>query len=203
MPANEGQRSATVRLLSDECFRAVQHMDVVRVHVALLRSQSGCCRARACVNCHPDADAELVDLHTEFASSGLEILAFPCNEFGQQEPGTNEEIAAFAASKGVGFTMFAKANVNAKCTSPKTSCQPHSSACCPSNSGVFDVLRKALPERVKGPLKWNFEKILVGRDGQPIARLPSHMAPKMLVPKLRKALAAEAPSPSSGAKQDL
>lgn len=155
------------------------------------------------VKCRLDADKQLVDLHTEFASSGLEILAFPCNEFGQQEPGTNEEIAAFAASKRVGFTMFAKANVNAKCMSPKTSCQPHSSACCPSNSGVFDVLRKALPARDHGPLQWNFEKFLVGRDGRPIARFPTNTPPKQLVPQLRKALAAEAPPASSGAKQDL
>lgn len=145
------------------------------------------------------ADAQLVDLHTEFASSGLEILAFPCNEFGGQEPGTNEEVAAFAATKRVGFTMFAKTNVNAKCSLPKTSCQPHSSACCPSNSGVFDVLRRALPAKEGGPLSWNFEKFLVGRDGRTIARFPTNTPPKQLVPQLRRALAAEPP----GAKQDL
>jgi len=99
-----------------------------------------------------------VALHTEFASSGLEIFAFPCNEFGQQEPGTNEEVAAFAAARGVRFTLFAKTNVNSKCLAPKSSCQPHSSACCPSNSGVFDVLRKALPAKQNQPLAWNFEK---------------------------------------------
>ena len=141
-----------------------------------------------------------MDLHTEFASSGLEILAFPSNEFGQQEPGTNEDIAAFAAAKRVGFTMFAKTTVNARCSSPKTSCEPHSAACCPSNSGVFDVLRRALPAKAGGPLSWNFEKFLVGRDGLVIARFPTNTPPKQLVPQLRKALAAE---PPGGTKQDL
>ena len=154
--------------------------------------------AYGCLSAIPDA--QLVALHTEFASSGLEIFAFPCNEFGQQEPGTNEEVAAFAAARGVRFTLFAKTNVNSKCLAPKSSCQPHSSACCPSNSGVFDVLRKALPAKQNQPLAWNFEKFLVGRDGRTIARYPTSTTPKDLVPKIRKALAAEAPS---AMKQEL
>ena len=173
--------------------RPVLVLKALKLHVPL-RSEHRRFVARTYVH----VDAQLVDLHTEFASSGLEILAFPCNEFGQQEPGTNDEIAAFAASKGVKFKMFAKANVNGKCPSGKSSCETHSSACCSSNSGVFHMLRKALPGKDNGPLNWNFEKFLVGRDGRTIARWPTNTPPKQLVPQVRKALAAE-----PGAKQDL
>lgn len=62
---------------------------------------------------------QLQALHDELAESGLRILAFPCNQFGSQEPGTNEEIKAFAHDKyGVKFDMFSKINVNGNNADP-------------------------------------------------------------------------------------
>jgi len=55
---------------------------------------------------------QLVELWSQLRNENVNILAFPCNQFGQQEPGTAEEIEAFAASKGVQFTMMEKINVN-------------------------------------------------------------------------------------------
>ena len=66
----------------------------------------------------------------------------------------------------------------------------HSSSCCPSNSGVFDNLRKALPHKHQQAVAWNFEKFLVGRDGKTIARFPTRTPPKQIIPQIRKALAA-------------
>lgn len=53
-----------------------------------------------------------MELQSKFNSKGFEVLAFPCNQFGKQEPGTAEEIKAFAKSKGANFPLFAKINVN-------------------------------------------------------------------------------------------
>uniref|UniRef100_A0A8C2MWT5 phospholipid-hydroperoxide glutathione peroxidase n=1 Tax=Cricetulus griseus TaxID=10029 RepID=A0A8C2MWT5_CRIGR len=55
---------------------------------------------------------QLVDLHARYAECGLRILAFPCNQFGKQEPGTNQEIKEFAASYDVKFDMYSKICVN-------------------------------------------------------------------------------------------
>lgn len=55
---------------------------------------------------------ELVELQSKFNNKGFEVLAFPCNQFGKQEPGTADEIKAFAKSKGANFPLFAKIDVN-------------------------------------------------------------------------------------------
>ncbi len=88
---------------------------------------------------------QLVELHRRFAvSNGLRILAFPCNQFAKQEPGTAEEIKAYAARYGVEFDMFAKLEVN---------------------GAHADVLYKFLKSRIRGNLgsfiKWNYEKVHV------------------------------------------
>jgi glutathione peroxidase len=120
----------------------------------------------------------LEELHKRYASRGLRLLGFPSNDFGQQEPGTNAEIADFCKKNyGVEFDMFSKVNVlgNAKAplyrflTSPQTN------------------------PKFAGEIEWNFEKFLIGRNGQVIARFKSPVEPlsKEMVSAIEAALAAK------------
>jgi glutathione peroxidase len=98
--------------------------------------------------------AGLEKLYEDYKDKGFVILAFPCNQFGQQEPGSNEEIFSFCRSDyGVTFPIFAKIKVNGPETHP-----------------LFKYLKDALPDAVNGSIKWNFTKFLIDRDGQPIKR---------------------------------
>jgi glutathione peroxidase len=99
----------------------------------------------------------LQDLNEKYKSRGLVILGFPSNDFGQQEPGSNKEIADFCdRTYAVKFPMFAKTAVKDAGGSP-----------------VFDSLAKATGERPK----WNFHKYLIARDGQSAASFPSKVEP--------------------------
>ena len=101
---------------------------------------------------------DLQNLYEENKTHGLEILGFPCNQFGAQEPGSADEISQFcSANYGVTFPMFEKIDVNGAAEHP---------------------LYAFLKERAPGILgttgiKWNFTKFLVSRDGQSITRLAS------------------------------
>jgi len=92
-------------------------------------------------------------LYSKYAEKGFEILAFPCNQFGGQEPGTNEQIKEFARSKGATFKMFDKIDVNGKTAHP-----------------LFLYLRKELKGTLGSSVKWNFTKFLCDRNGKPIKR---------------------------------
>lgn len=81
------------------------------------------------------------------------MLAFPCNQFGFQEPGTNEEIAAFANNYSPLFDVFAKTSVNGSQTEP-----------------VFAFLKSQLPGSFGQFIKWNFTKFLVDAQGRPVKR---------------------------------
>ena len=92
----------------------------------------------------------LEKLHEQFASRGLAVVGFPCNQFGGQEPGSSEEIAEFcSATYGVTFPMFEKIEVNG-----------------PGRHAVYDLLT-AVPDAdgEAGDIQWNFEKFLVRPDG--------------------------------------
>jgi glutathione peroxidase len=91
------------------------------------------------------------------------VLAFPCNQFGGQEPGTDEEILEFARSKyDANFPMFSKIEVNG------------SGAC-----ELYGLLKQAQPgESESGDITWNFEKFLVGRDGTVLKRWPPMTTPE-------------------------
>ena len=106
--------------------------------------------------------AKLQELHARYEGRGLVVLGFPCNQFGGQEPGTAEEIKTFCTSKyQVTFPMFGKVDVNGEKAAP-----------------LFAALTAAdAPVADKGPVKWNFEKFLIGRDGRPVGRFRSKVAP--------------------------
>jgi glutathione peroxidase len=113
----------------------------------------------------------LEDLHRKLKDKGLVVVGFPCNQFGAQEPGTDAEIHAFCTSKyEVSFELFSKVDVNGAAAAP---------------------LFQWLTTEGKGPIKWNFAKFVVGRDGKLITRFDSGTAPdsKELATVLDKALA--------------
>jgi glutathione peroxidase len=102
----------------------------------------------------------LEKLYKAKKDSGLTILGFPCNDFGNQEPGTEAEIKEFCTSKfSVTFPMFAKVAVKGESTSPL-----YKWIIAQDNSG-------------KTPPKWNFTKFLIDQNGQVIARFDSNVAP--------------------------
>lgn len=102
----------------------------------------------------------LEEIYKEYKGKGFEILAFPCNQFGEQEPGTNEEIKNFCSSKfDVTFRLFDKIDVNGKNKSP-----------------LYAVLTDN-EVTGKADIKWNFEKFLIDKDGDIIARFPSSVEP--------------------------
>jgi glutathione peroxidase len=110
-------------------------------------------------------------LQEQHNNSGFTVLAFPCNQFGAQEPGSNEEILEFAQSKyDVNFPMFAKIDVNGN-----TACD------------LYKMLKTAAPgEDGNEDIPWNFTKFLVGKNGEVIARF----APQTTPEEIGEALAA-------------
>ena len=111
----------------------------------------------------------LENLYQRYRDHGLVVCGFPCNQFGGQEPGTEKEIKAFCASKYVvSFPVFSKISVNG-----------------PDRHPVYEtLLAKDSPTR--GRVNWNFTKILVGRDGTPLARFGAFTFPSS--GKLRRAI---------------
>jgi glutathione peroxidase len=108
----------------------------------------------------------LQSLYQRYNNQGFEVLGFPCNQFGMQEPGNADEIAEFCTlNYQVTFPMFAKVAVNGKDAHP-----------------LFTYL-KAQAKGILGSsdIKWNFTKFLVDRQGQVVGRYGSITAPKELV----------------------
>lgn len=109
--------------------------------------------------------AGLEALHKKYANRGLRILGFPCNQFGKQDPSSNEEIAEFCERNyGVSFPMHQKIEVNGAGTHP-----------------LYRRLKEAAPG-VLGTeaIKWNFTKFLVDRDGRRIKRFAPKTTPEEL-----------------------
>ena len=104
--------------------------------------------------------AQLEQLNQDFKKDGLAVLGFPCNDFGKQEPGTNEEIKEFCSTKyKVTFPMFDKVVVKG-----------------PEQHPLYQVLSgPASP--FPGDVKWNFGKFLVGKDGKILKRFGSDVEP--------------------------
>ena len=106
----------------------------------------------------------LQDLYTALGLRGLEILAFPCDQFGHQEPGTDAEIGAFCTRNfGVTFPVFAKVDVNGKHAHP-----------------LFIWLKQQKRGWLGGAVRWNFTKFLVDRSGVVAARFAPTTTPEKL-----------------------
>jgi len=94
-------------------------------------------------------------LHDQFAERGFTVAGFPCNQFGEQEPGTPQEISEFCSvNYGVTFPLFAKINVNG-----------------PGRHPLYAELTEVTDaDGEAGDIQWNFEKFLIGRDGKVLGR---------------------------------
>lgn len=116
--------------------------------------------------------AGLEALYQKYKAEGLVILGFPCNQFGQQEPGGADEIAQTCQiNYGVSFPMFAKVEVNGAQAHP-----------------VYRYLSAALPGLLGRKIRWNFTKFLIGRDGKPLRRFAPITKPEKIEPFIRAAL---------------
>jgi glutathione peroxidase len=121
----------------------------------------------------------LEQLWKDYSAKGLVVVGFPSNEFGAQDPGSNDQIASFCQlNYGVSFPMMSKVKVN---------------------GGEAHPLWKWLKAQAPGLLgtegiKWNFTKFLVGRDGRVIKRYAPNDAPEALRGDIEKALAAPVPA---------
>ena len=125
--------------------------------------------------------AGLQTLYEKYRQKGLVILAFPANNFGRQEPGTNEQIKAFATEKyHVTFPLMAKISAAGEDQAP-----------------LYRYLTaKETGGRFAGPIKWNFTKMLIGRSGAVVDRFASTVKPEdpALVAAIEKALDAAVPA---------
>ncbi|ERK16740.1 Glutathione peroxidase [Serratia fonticola AU-P3(3)] len=124
----------------------------------------------------------LEKLYETWREQGFAVLGFPSNEFLGQEPGSNEEILAFCRGTfGVQFPMFAKIEVNGEGRHPLyrelIAAQPEAVA--PEGSGFLERMSsKGRAPKQTGDILWNFEKFLIGRDGQVIQRFSPDMTPE-------------------------
>lgn len=116
--------------------------------------------------------AGLEALYKKYADQGLVVLGFPCNQFGQQEPGSADDISRTChINYGVSFPMFKKVEVNGAAAHP-----------------VFRYLKDALPGVLGGRIKWNFTKFLIGRDGKPLKRFAPLTTPEKMESAIKAAL---------------
>jgi len=114
-------------------------------------------------------------LHEKYKDDGLVVLGFPCNQFGSQEPGTSKDISKFCTENyGVTFPMFAKIDVNGEKAAP-----------------LYKYLTSKEAVDDAGPVKWNFEKFLISRDGKVVARFRTGVEPddEKVVKAIEKELA--------------
>lgn len=121
----------------------------------------------------------LEDLHEEYGKQGLAVLGFPANEFGKQEPGTDTEIADFCEKNyGVKFDMFSKVVVKGEGQCP-----------------LYHYLTsKETDPKFAGDVTWNFEKFLLNRDGEVVARFAPKVKPESK--EVKAAIEAELAKPA-------
>ncbi|WP_031409396.1 glutathione peroxidase [Geobacillus vulcani] len=116
---------------------------------------------------------ELQELYNDYRDRGFVVLGFPCNQFGGQEPGTEEEIEQFCQlNYGVTFPLFAKVDVNGDHAHP-----------------LFQYLKEQAPGALgTKAIKWNFTKFLVDRNGKVVARFAPQTKPHELRKEIEKLL---------------
>ena len=114
----------------------------------------------------------LEKLYKMYKDKGLVILGFPCNQFSNQEPGTNSDIAEFCSlNYGVSFQMFSKIDVNGADTHP-----------------VFKFLKSQIGGTLGEDIKWNFTKFLIDREGNVVKRFAPTSKPESLTEDIEKLL---------------
>lgn len=110
-------------------------------------------------------------LFLDVYSTGLRILAFPCDQFAHQEPGNSEEIQCFVRDRKVLFDLFEKINVNGNSAHP-----------------LYKYLKNKQGGTLIDAIKWNFTKFIVDKDGQPVERHGPSTSPFQMKKNLEKYL---------------
>lgn len=114
----------------------------------------------------------LEKLYQEFKDDGFVVLGFPCNQFGDQEPVSDDEmVSTCEINFGVTFPLFKKIDVNGKDAHP-----------------LFDYLKKSLPGLLTNNIKWNFTKFLVDQEGNPVKRFAPTDHPSVIRRHVEKLL---------------
>jgi glutathione peroxidase len=114
----------------------------------------------------------LEKLYEKYKDKGLVILGFPCNQFGNQEPGTEKEISeGCLINYGVSFPMFSKIDVNGVNAHP-----------------IYKYLKDKLPGFLSKKIKWNFAKFLIDKNGKPVKRFSPTTVPEKLAGDIEKLL---------------
>lgn len=116
---------------------------------------------------------ELEKLHQKYSDKDFEVLAFPCNQFGKQEPGNDKEIQEFCSLNfNTNFPVFSKIEVNGNEAHP-----------------LYNFLTEAMPGLLGlESIKWNFTKFLIDQKGRPIARFAPNTSPEKIEPKIKELL---------------
>lgn len=114
----------------------------------------------------------LQELYAKYKKQGLEVLGFPCDQFGHQEPGSDHEIASFCETNyGVKFPLFSKIEVNGTNTHP-----------------VFAFLKSKKGGLLGDTIKWNFTKFLVAKDGKVVDRYAPTTPPERIASDIEREL---------------
>ncbi|KAL2516738.1 putative phospholipid hydroperoxide glutathione peroxidase 6 [Abeliophyllum distichum] len=115
---------------------------------------------------------ELTKLYEKYKDQGLEILAFPCNQFGSQEPGSNEEIEQFACTRfKAEYPIFDKVDVNGSNAAP-----------------IYKFLKSSKGGFLGDSIKWNFSKFLVDKEGRVVDRYAPTTSPLSIEKDIKKLL---------------
>ncbi|WP_139906139.1 glutathione peroxidase [Clostridium thermarum] len=140
--------------------------------------------------------ADLQKLYEKYKDQGLEILAFPCNQFGEQEPGSNSEVKTFCQiNYGVDFQVFEKVDVKGAEAHPLfkylTVEAPFKGfdKSTPMGKILYNVLSEKYPENLVGDsIKWNFTKFLIDREGKVVKRFEPTSEPFDMEEDIKKLL---------------
>jgi glutathione peroxidase len=115
----------------------------------------------------------LQELYAKYKDRGFDLLAFPCDQFGHQEPGENDEIKEFCElNYGVEFPLFSKIDVNGDNAHP-----------------LYKFLKSAKGGLLGDAIKWNFTKFLVDKQGKVVERYAPMTSPERIAPDIEKQLA--------------
>ena len=116
--------------------------------------------------------AELEQMYKDYKDKGVEILGFPCNQFANQDPGSNKEISDFCLiNYGVTFTMFEKIDVNGEYAHP-----------------IYKYLKNNAKGMLNNEIKWNFTKFLIDSEGNVVDRFAPTTNPKKIRKDIEKLL---------------
>ena len=152
-------------------FEAVQMngqslpLDQMRGHVMLIVNTASACG-------FTPQFAGLEKIYEQYHAQGFEVLGFPCNQFGGQDPGSNEQIGTYCQKNyGVTFPMFSKVDVKG-----------------PEAHAIFRYLTNNSKGILGSGIKWNFTKFLIGKDGKVINRYAPTTKPEAIQADIEKAL---------------